>query len=110
MQSPNALQNLVQLYNEGLSHGKDRPFLGQRPQISQDPPKFADHYVWESWGSVDARRRAIGSGLQKLFRTGVLGGGQMETVGIWSRNIPSTRGPLAHKAHHLTVAAQIGRS
>ncbi|EMD38497.1 hypothetical protein CERSUDRAFT_153411 [Gelatoporia subvermispora B] len=87
--SPNALRTLVQLYNEGLARAGDKPFLGHRPQISINPPKFADHYVWESWRSVDARRRAIGSGLQKLFRTGVLGGGELETVGIWSRNIPN---------------------
>ncbi|OCH95501.1 acetyl-CoA synthetase-like protein [Obba rivulosa] len=87
--SPNALRTLVQLYDQGLASAGDKPFLGHRPQISRNPPKFADHYVWESWRSVDARRRAIGSGLQKLFRDGVLGGGQMETVGIWSRNIPN---------------------
>lgn len=38
---------------------------------------------------MDARRRAIGSAIHKLFETGVLGGGDLPTVGIWSMNCPS---------------------
>lgn len=62
--------------------------LGHRPQVSAKPLKFADHYVWESWGSVDDRRRALGSALYSLFKKGELGGGELETVGTWAQNRP----------------------
>ena len=38
--------------------------------------KFADHYVWETYGEIDVRMRNVGSGLEKLFRDGKLGRGQ----------------------------------
>ena len=37
---------------------------------------------------VDERRRNVGSAIHKLFNDGILGGGEMPTVGIWSHNRP----------------------
>lgn len=78
-----------QLFEAGLSHGKDRDFLGYRPKVSDTPLKFADHYVWQSWGEVDLIRRRVGSALHQLFASGVLPpSGDLHTVGIWSPNRP----------------------
>ncbi|KAI0934417.1 hypothetical protein AcV5_006264 [Taiwanofungus camphoratus] len=88
LQSPGTFTTLVEVFEEGLKCSNNGPFLGHRPLVSTQPLKFADHYVWQSWPAVDTRRRAVGSALQKLFQTGVLGGGQLDTVGIWSRNTP----------------------
>lgn len=65
------------------------PFLGHRPLISKKPKVWANYHVWQSWPEVDARRRAVGSALHKLFQTKELGGGPLDTVGIWSKNCPS---------------------
>lgn len=56
--------------------------------VSTNPLKFADHYVWLTYREVDVKRREIGSALHTWFQKGVLGGGEMETVGIWSPNRP----------------------
>lgn len=76
--------------------GKDRKFLGYRPKISVNPLKFANHYVWETYGDVDLRRRHVGSALTALFKSGELGGGEYETVGIWSANRPG----MSFQVHH----------
>ncbi|KAJ8093193.1 medium-chain fatty acid-CoA ligase faa2 [Marasmius tenuissimus] len=86
--APNAFTTLTQIFENGLQVGRNQPMLGHRPQVSANPLKFADHYVWESWGSVDDRRRALGSALHLLFKNGEVGGGELETVGIWSQNRP----------------------
>lgn len=86
--TPNSLVTLDQIFEDGLKVGKDRPFLGRRPLISTNPLKFANHYVWETYGEIDLRRRAVGSALHALFKSGELGGGEYETVGIWSANRP----------------------
>ncbi|KAL0580215.1 medium-chain fatty acid-CoA ligase faa2 [Marasmius crinis-equi] len=85
---PNAFTTLTEVFDNGLQVGRDQPCLGHRPQISANPLKFADHYVWESWGSVDDRRRTLGSALHLLFKNGELGGGDLEAVGIWAQNRP----------------------
>ena len=41
-----------------------------------------------SYGEVDRRRRYIGSALSSMFRDGQVGGGEYDTVGIWSQNRP----------------------
>ena len=69
---------------------KGGPFLGHRPVLSTEPLKHANYHVWQSWPEVDARRRALGSALHKLFQDRTLGGGDLPTVGIWSKNCPST--------------------
>lgn len=81
------------MFDTGLALSKDRNFLGYRPKLSTNPVKYADHYVWQTYTEVDARRRAVGSALASLFQQGVLGGGEMETVGLWSQNRP---GKLRH--------------
>ncbi|RDB21311.1 Long chain acyl-CoA synthetase 7, peroxisomal [Hypsizygus marmoreus] len=86
--TPGALKTLNEIFETGLSGGKDRPFLGARPVISTNPLKFANHYVWETYGDVDLRRRNVGSALVSLFAKGELGGGDYETVGVWSANRP----------------------
>ncbi|KAJ8519883.1 hypothetical protein ONZ45_g3204 [Pleurotus djamor] len=85
--TPGALLTLPDVFQLGLNLGKDRPFLGHRPVVSQNPLKFADHYVWQTYGEIDVRRRHIGSALVHLFRTGVLEG-ELESVGIWAINRP----------------------
>ena len=89
-ETPGAFTNLVDLYDEGLRLGGGGPFLGHRPVVARKPLVYADSYVWQTWPEVDARRRALGSALHKLFQDGTLGGGDLPTVGIWSKNCPST--------------------
>ncbi|KAI0831191.1 acetyl-CoA synthetase-like protein [Trametes gibbosa] len=86
---PDTFHDLVEIYDEGLRRGKGGRFLGHRPVLSTNPLKYADYHVWESRTEVDARRRAMGSALHKLFETGALGGGDLPTVGIWSKNCPN---------------------
>ncbi|KAJ7184259.1 hypothetical protein C8R46DRAFT_983261 [Mycena filopes] len=83
-----SIQTLPDIFGSGLSRAKDRPFLGHRPVVSKQPLKFANHYEWQTYGQVDIRRRDIGSAITHLFQTGVIGGGELETVGIWSINRP----------------------
>ncbi|ESK92844.1 long-chain-fatty-acid- ligase [Moniliophthora roreri MCA 2997] len=87
-EQPNAFLTLPQIFDTGLKIGREHPLLGHRPLLSKSPLKFADKYVWESWGRVDERRRALGSALHLLFQKGELGGGEFETVGVWSANRP----------------------
>ncbi|KAJ6500495.1 hypothetical protein C8R45DRAFT_1051694 [Mycena sanguinolenta] len=82
------IQTLADVFLSGLSKGKDRPFLGHRPVISKQPLKFANHYEWQTYGQVDTRRRHLGSAIVHLFKAGVIGGGDLETVGLWSINRP----------------------
>ena len=90
LDSPNAFVNLVEFFDSGRARVPgSHPFLGKRPVVSRNPLKFADHYEWWSWETVDARRRQLGSGLHKLFADGVLGG-PMRAVGIYSANSPCT--------------------
>lgn len=86
--TPNTLVTLDQIFNDGLRIGKDRDFLGYRPIISTNPLKFAPAYTWLTYGEVDLRRRYLGSAIHTLFQRGELGGGEYDTVGIWSPNRP----------------------
>ncbi|KAH9854117.1 acetyl-CoA synthetase-like protein [Lenzites betulinus] len=86
---PDAFQHLVEIYDEGFRRAKGGRFFGHRPVLSTQPLKYAEYHVWQTWTEVDARRRAVGSALHKLFETGVLGGGDLPTVGIWSKNCPN---------------------
>lgn len=79
---------MADIFDLGLNLSRNDPFLGHRPIISTNPLKFADHYVFETYAQVDEHRKNIGSALHKLFKEGVLGGGEYETVGIWSQNRP----------------------
>ncbi|TBU23210.1 long-chain-fatty-acid-CoA ligase [Dichomitus squalens] len=87
--TPGVVTNLVDLYNEGYRRAAGGPFLGHRPILSRKPLTFANYHVWQSWPEVDTRRRAVGSALHKLFQTKELGGYQLDTVGIWSKNCPN---------------------
>lgn len=86
--TPNSLTTLDQLFNDGLQIGLDSPCLGRRQVISTNPLKFAPTYTWLTYGDVDLKRRYIGSALHSLFQHGVIGGGQLQTVGIWAPNCP----------------------
>jgi long-chain acyl-CoA synthetase len=88
LDTPGTFKTLIEIFDNGLMLSRNEPFLGHRPVLSKSPLKFADHYVWETYAQVDARRRNLGSALHPLFQSGVLGGGEMETVGIWSPNRP----------------------
>ena len=89
LESPNVFTNLVEIYDEGFQRAKGGPFLGTRPIISTNPLKYANYHEWQSWTEVDARRRAIGCALHQLFQSGKVGGGDLPTVGIWSKNCAS---------------------
>ncbi|KAI9064324.1 acetyl-CoA synthetase-like protein [Trametes sanguinea] len=89
LDTPNTFTNLIQIFDEGKRRAQGRLFLGHRPVVSTQPLKYADYYEWQTWPEVDARRRAIGSALHSLFQSGVLGGGDLPTVGIWSKNSPT---------------------
>ncbi|KAI0755282.1 long-chain-fatty-acid-CoA ligase [Daedaleopsis nitida] len=89
LDTPGAFTNLIEVFDEGLRRSKGGRFLGHRPMLSKKPPTWANYHVWQTWPEVDARRRAVGSALHRLFRTKELGGGTLETVGIWSKNCPN---------------------
>ncbi|THH33861.1 hypothetical protein EUX98_g219 [Antrodiella citrinella] len=86
LNSPNTFRSLQDVFLNGLHlAGPGARLLGQRSVVSTTPLKFGD-YEWQSWGTVNARRKAVGSGLYKLFQDGTLGHGSLPTVGIWSKN------------------------
>ena len=86
--TPGAIATLDKVWFEGLKLGANRDFLGWRPIISKSPLKFAPTYSWLTYGQVDQRRQHVGSALHSLFQQGKLGGGEFDTVGIWSPNRP----------------------
>ncbi|KAF8654112.1 hypothetical protein AX16_003645 [Volvariella volvacea WC 439] len=88
LNTPGVIKTVDEIFELGLSRGKNRPFLGYRKVVSKEPLKFAASYTWETYGQIDQRRRHIGSALTKLFRDGQLGGGEFDTIGIWSQNRP----------------------
>lgn len=99
--------HLAQIFNRGLKvAGPNAPYIGHRPTVSADPLKFADHFVWLTWGEVAKRRLDVGSGVENLFRSGdAVGANGLETVGLWSANIP---GQFAfHMFVHLDRPASI---
>lgn len=81
------MQTLTELWDIGLAVGKDKKFLGHRPVVSTNPLVFGP-YVWQTYTQIAERRKHIGSALHALFAKGELGGGELETVGIWSQNRP----------------------
>ncbi|KAI0664918.1 acetyl-CoA synthetase-like protein [Cubamyces menziesii] len=89
LDSPNVFTNLLEIWNEGYRRANGGPFLGHRPVLSAQPLKLAEYLEWQSWTEVDLRRRAIGSAIHKLFQDGPLGGSDLPTVGIWSKNCPN---------------------
>lgn len=90
LSSPNTVRNLQQVFENGQALTKpDTKCLGHRTLISKNPVQYGTTFEWQSYATVDARRRALGSGINKLFKDGVVGGGILPTVGIWSRNTPS---------------------
>lgn len=88
IKADNVHKTLPEVFETGLALSADLSCLGHRPLVSTNPLKFADHYVWLTYREVDVKRREIGSALHTWFQKGVLGGGEMETVGIWSPNRP----------------------
>jgi long-chain acyl-CoA synthetase len=86
-QTPNGLSTLTDIFQSGLERSRNKPFLGRRSVVSSKPLTYGS-YVWETYGEVDIRRRHVGSALFQMFGKGQLGGGEMETVGIWSQNRP----------------------
>jgi long-chain acyl-CoA synthetase len=76
------------MFLAGLKVGRNRAFLGHRQVVSKNPLRFANEYTWQTYGEVDGRRRHIGSALHSFFARGEVGGGDYDTVGIWSQNRP----------------------
>ncbi|KAF9648046.1 acetyl-CoA synthetase-like protein, partial [Thelephora ganbajun] len=63
-------RTLPQIFDSGLRvAGPKAQFLGHRPVESQQPLKFASHYVWQTWGEIDTRRRNLGSAIEGLFKS-----------------------------------------
>ncbi|KAI0647728.1 acetyl-CoA synthetase-like protein [Trametes meyenii] len=89
LDAPGVFTNLLEVYDEGFRLSRGGPFLGHRPVLSKKPLQYANYHIWQSWPEVDARRRAVGSAVHKLFQSGELGGGDLDTVGIWSKNCPN---------------------
>ena len=82
--------HLSQIFDRGLKvAGPSAPYIGHRPVVSAEPLKFADHFVWSTWGEVSKRRLDVGSGIEHLFRSGdAVKTNGLETVGVWSGNTP----------------------
>jgi long-chain acyl-CoA synthetase len=86
--TPNTLTTVTEIWANALELSRNQRFLGHRPVISTNPLKYGP-YVWETYAEVDIRIRHVGSALYHLFGKGELGGGgDLETVGIWSPNRP----------------------
>ncbi|KAG9007921.1 hypothetical protein FRB94_013868 [Tulasnella sp. JGI-2019a] len=80
---------LTEMWESGLHQAHDRPCLGHREVISTEPMKWAPEYTWQTFDEVDKRRRALGTAIENLFRSGGFPVGQeFEGVGIWSVNRP----------------------
>ncbi|KAG8905292.1 hypothetical protein FRB99_000265 [Tulasnella sp. 403] len=80
---------LPKLFESGLAQARDLPFLGHRQVTSTEPLTFANEYTWQTYGQVDKRRRAVGSAIDALFKSGKLPAGpDFEGVGIWALNRP----------------------
>lgn len=101
---PNVFKDLLDIFETGLAINPDAELLGYRPQVSASPPKFADHYVWQTYAQVDVKRRAVGSALHAWFKDGSLGGHELDTVGIWSINRPGASIHTNFQVHVLTLA------
>ena len=90
LQDPNSFQTTIEVFEQGLqTAGEGAQCIGYRPKLSDNPPKFADHFVWQTYGEVDTRRRNLGSAIQGLFDSGdaqVVNG--LGTIALWSMNIP----------------------
>lgn len=87
-ETPNSLLTVDEIFLTGLKVGRNRAILGHRQILSRNPLRFATEYTWQTYGEVDERRRRIGSALHALFTRGEVGGGDYDTVGIWSQNRP----------------------
>lgn len=77
-----------EIFLSGLKVGRNQECLGHRQVVSKSPLKFANEFTWQTYGEVDDRRRHVGSALHALFTRGEVGGGNYDTVGIWSQNRP----------------------
>ena len=85
--SPGTFRHLQDVFQNGLRMaGPNAKCLGSRPVVSTSPLKFGDCFEWQTWGTVDARRKALGSGLCKMFQDGTIGNGTLPAIGIWSKN------------------------
>lgn len=93
LQDPNCFRNTIEVFEQGLlTAGRDADCVGYRPKVSDEPLIFADHFVWRSYGEVDTRRKNLGSAIQGLFNSGdALAADGLETVALWSMNIPEWR-------------------
>jgi hypothetical protein len=90
LQDPHCFQTTIEVFEQGLqTAGENTDCIGYRPKVSDEPLQFADHFVWQTYGEVDIRRKNLGSAIQGLFNSGdapAVGG--LETVALWSMNIP----------------------
>ena len=97
LEDPNSFQTTVEVFEQGLqTAGKDAHCVGYRPKVSDEPLKFADHFLWQTYGEVDTRRKNLGSAIQGLFNSGdALAADGLETVALWSMNIPGEWSSIA---------------
>ena len=100
LQDPNSFQTTVEIFEQGLqTAGKDADCIGYRPKISDEPLELANHFVWKTYGEVDARRQNLGSAIQGLFNSGdAVAADGLETVALWSMNIPGGPNPVVFTA------------
>ena len=57
--------------------------------VLADGLKFPDHFVWQTYGEVDTRRKNLDSAIQNLVDSGdALVVDVLETVALWSLTIP----------------------
>ena len=82
--------HLAQIFDRGLKvAGPHAPYIGHRPTISTNPLRFANNFIWATWGEVEKRRLNVGSGIENIFRSGdAVKANGFEIVGLWSLNTP----------------------
>jgi len=90
LQDPNSFQTTTEIFDQGIQTvGRNAQCVGYRPKVSDEPLKFADHFVWQTYGEVDSRRKNLGSAIQGLFNSGdAVAVDGLETIALWSMNIP----------------------
>ena len=80
---------LPELFEYGLKGARDKNCLGHRPVASSEPLTFAPEYTWQSYAEVDTRRKAVGSAIEALYRSGRFPiNSDFEGVGVWAVNRP----------------------
>ncbi len=87
---PSDIQSLSEVFDHGVkTTGNNAPCLGHRPfteSLSKDGTlikTWGPNYVWQTYGQVQERRLAFGSGLVSLFEQLGINQENLRTFGLY---------------------------